>query len=411
MTPGAVLDAAAAAGEVVPRKIVIRGQWSMKTLGSRLYLPAAFKLIQRNLPLSEIFFWPYTEDEVVLNKIKMNITRFNLLNGNLDDPYGELTDTLRKADIIFHFGGILSGNGNSPDPAGLSDSANLFDFCEQNKILYALHSLRISPGFTFDDPSRKILNNASFVFSSYPVDGKKLSNSGIENRNFDFAPDATYYFDLNENNLAGQYLNSNNLNGTQYLVLSLRSGNEFKESVDLEKHISKFAHLIDSWISGTGNPVLLLIGNKDDSEFLAGELVEPLPEKSKNKVVVLDEISDPSVAISIIDKSRVCIGNDPYPLMMSVSSRVPVIFTRTSETDPSYENFTSLSMDDRILDLNDTGEKELVNTLFDLNKNYLDSLVVADQAAKLLSLFEKKSFKPLDKQLGVRKKSRPTGKK
>ncbi len=397
------LSRALAADRIVPKRIVIRTGWSMSGLGNRIYMPSAFKLIQRNIPVADLYFWPYTDDQVILDKIQSNTTRFNLLQGNLNDTGNDqsekLIETLKKADMVFHFDGYVTED--STGPSALASSKDLFDFCDKNNIPYVLHSLKLPADLNIDETSKGIINNAAVVIPSFTVDNKKLSASGIKNKNLNPDPDAAFYFDMIEDNKAMQYLRENNLDGKDFIVVSLRTHNHFQGPLDLDRHISKFLNVIQTWISQTGNPVLLIAGLDEDSGYLEKNLIDPMPPDSREKIILLKDVSDPSVINSILDKARLCMGNDPYFAMVAVGTRVPILFTRTSSADRFYESFSAISLDDRIIDLNVSEQDDVINMLFNLNKNYVESLVESDKAAKILGETEKKSFKPIDKKLGV----------
>jgi hypothetical protein len=128
-------------------------------------------------------------------------------------------------------------------------------------------------------------------------------------------------------------------------------------------------------------------------------------------VTLKDDISNPALILSLVDKSRICIGNDPYITMMAVSSRVPVIFIKTNPSDLSSQVMESISMQNRIIDLNNSSEDDLIKMLFDLQKNYVDSMLEVDDAVKLIMRLEKNSFIPIDKLLTARNKKKPVEKK
>ncbi len=410
MLPNLPIKQALAENKIVAKRVIIRSEWSMDSFGARTYLPAAYKLVQRNIPFADIYFWPYVDDETVLNKIKLNITKLNLLKGNLGEQGSNdnevLINTLKTADLVLHFGGTLPVSGIPSDPSNLPVSGNLFDFCFQNKIKYAFHSLKISSGFQFSEPLLKDLNNSVVVLSSYITDNKALEGKGLTARNIESGPDAAFYFDLTEENKANRYLSNNNLAGKQFLFLSLRYNDSVTGDLTLDKHIDKFIQTTESWVNDTGNPVLVFPGNKEDEEYLNNKLIKPLSENVKDKVLLFTDEPDPSILYSIIAKARLCLGNDPYPAMFAVSSRVPVIFIRTHPDDRSYQIFDALSMDDHIIDFNAALPSDLMNVIYSLHKNYVGSLVECDKFAKELPQLEKKSFKSIDKSLGIEENNR-----
>jgi hypothetical protein len=395
---------ALAGNRITPKNIVIRTSWSPDELGARLYMPAAFKMVQRNIPGAVITFWPYYEDEAAMDKVKLNVTQFMLLKGDLEhvEPSSDLIEELKKTDLLIHFGGTIPASGNADRESNLLHSQKLFDFCRENKIQYALHSLKFPEGMQPDPETINILNNASAVFTSYSVDHKSLESSGIINKKIEFAPDAAYYFEFTDEIKAGQYLTSASLNGKPFLAIGLRRNNVLGQGLDLDQFIPQYSEVINKWVSETGNPVLVISGDMNDRDYLQKNLISSLPKTTQDKTVFLDNTGDPSTIISIIDKARISIGNDPYVIMMSVSSKVPVIFTTTFTEDRTFEIFQNTELEERIIDLTTSQSPDLLNLLLSMNKNYVDELILIDKVSKLLAQAEKKSFKTIDKALGIK---------
>ena len=404
LTPELIPVSAFAENRITPKNIIIRTSWSINDLGARIYLPAVFRMIQRNVPGAVIHFWPYLDDDVIFEKIKLNTTKFSLLHGDLDKPDEsvELIEILKKANMVFHLGGTVSPSGSNLPESDLLNSRKLFEFCGENKIPYLLHSLKIADENHLSDELKTIINQATFVYSSYSAEKKSLESAGIKNKNYEFAPDADFYFELNEDISAGQYLRSVNLAGKQFLILSLRRYNMLGQDLELEKHITEFSDLIRTWKEQTGNPVLLMTGDSNDVEYIKKTFAGNNGQAEENPVIMLEDIDNPSIVLSIIDKARICVGNDPYTLMMAVGSKVPVLFTRTSESDRSNEIFINTGLDDQVFSFNNTQTEGLGPTVLSMNKNYVDELVDISKVSKFLTQSEKKSFKDIDKFLGVK---------
>ena len=400
---------------ITPKNIIIRTSWSMDELGARLYLPAAFKMIQRNIPGAIIHFWPYSDDKVVMDKIQLNTTHFSLLTGDLDNQEnsGALIEILKKADMIFHFGGTVVPGGSNGHDSGLLFSSKLFEYCVENNIPYVLHSLKIADESKLKDKVKEIINKAAYVYSSYTADKKTLDAAGITNKNYEPVPDADFYFDLNEDISAGRYLRSVNLAGKQFLIIGLRRHNLLGQDLELEKYIPEFNGLIKGWVGQTGNPVLIISGDRNDAEYIKNNLIDSAAQEIRDRILFLEDMDNPSTILSVIDKARICTGNDPYTLMMSVSTKVPVLFTRTTESDRTNEIFLNAGLDERILNLISSQSGELTSNILSMNKNYVDELVEISKVSKILTQSEKKSFKSIDKSLGIKiidnERRRPSG--
>jgi hypothetical protein len=319
-------------------KIILRAGWSSEKLGDRCYLPALFRMIQRNLQGADLYFWPAVDDPVVIEKLRLSATRFRLVSGEFGsgetETPGHIMTELKDTDLLISAGNII-GAIESNHPPDISLTVPVLRYCMDKGILAGLHSLNLEEGWTDRKDLAGLINELSFVYTNHPVDRKILSSSGVTNKNISFAPDALFYYDMREEYKARQYLDKTGFSGKEYLsvhlnIRELRSGTK-KE----EEYFNLFRSLIDAWITGTGNAVLIFPEVTGDITALTDRIAGKLPDTVRSKIAVIENLSDPAEILCLIDESRICVGNNPDITKIAVASRVPTIFTGTNNTDPS----------------------------------------------------------------------------
>jgi hypothetical protein len=380
-----VLEKALADNRVTAKKIIIRSTWSIDSIGDRIYLPAIFKYIQMNVPGAEIYFWPYLADEPVLERIKANIQKFHIITGEIRDSgkpeTAELFTHLDSADLVIHTGGIIAP-GFENNPAHLFNSNDTLNYCLNKGILFGIHSLRFPNNFIPDEKTIKILNDSSFAFISTPYNEKAFVSAGVKNKNAGYSPDADFYYDLSDENMWSKYIYSIGYSGQDYLVLPLRRSDLLTGNLDLDKQIVFYRNIIDSWISETGNSVIIIPGDSRDIQYFKDTFLTELKEEFRKKAVVMDNLSDPGQILSIIDKSRLCVGNDPGSSMLAISSKVPIIYVTNQPEDQFSNVLKSLSLGHRIFDVTSLTQDDMVKMIFDIHKNYVNAMLEVDHAMK-----------------------------
>ncbi|HLF34086.1 MAG TPA: hypothetical protein VI583_07610 [Cyclobacteriaceae bacterium] len=400
---------------IIAKKIIIRGAWSNNILLDRIYMPSIFRVIQQNIPGADISFWPDLEDMIVMDKLRTIVTKMKVLSGSIgtqpNDSMGDINSELETADLLVCAGNILGGPDALNLRSHLSHSLPAFQYCRDKGVMYGLHSLKLLDRWNENQDLVKVINEASFAYTSFPIDKKLLSNSGITNKNVGFAPDAAYRYDLMEDSTASKYLGSIGLSGKEYLLLNIQKTGLDNGEKTVAEYGEYFRSLAGTWITNTGNAVLAISDNGEDLGFLHEVLGSSVPEKFKSKIVIREELSDPAEVLSVVDEARICIGNVPSLTMMAISSRVPVIFTCINRVDTPSRYIEPFIAANRLINLDTSAPSDLTAQMLDIQKNYVNALLEIESAMKNIVNQESSALKYVDQILKARSRKKSSSKK
>lgn len=400
---------------IIVKKIIIRGAWSKDVLLDRIYMPAMFRVIQQNIPGADISFWPDLEDMMVMEKLRTIITKMKILSGSIgaqaNDSTGDINSELESADLLVNIGNILGGQDTINFRSHLINSLPAFTFCRDKGVMYGFHSLKLRDRWYENKDLVKVINEASFAYTSFPIDKKLLSDSGVVNKNFGFAPDAAYRFDLMEDSIASKYLETIGLSGKEYLLLNIQKSGLDNGEKTIAEYREYFMNLAEAWITKTGNAVLAISDNGDDFGFLQEIFAGNIPEKIKSRIFIREDLRNPAEVLSVVDEARICIGNVPSLTMMAISSRVPVIFTRINREDIPGRYIEPFIAGNRVVNLDASSPDDLTAQMFDIQKNYVNALLEVESAMKNIIKQERSALKYVDQILKVRSRKKSTSKK
>jgi hypothetical protein len=159
------------------------------------------------MPESKIILWKRSSGEAVKKLLNKNFPKVNILYGGVnsekDVENPEIMKAFEEADLMIHGSGPL-----------LVGADNLSCWMKHTTKPFGVF------GTTLQNPNEYhtgILKNASFIFTRETISIEHLKKVGIEGNHIQFAPDATFYLNIRDDEKGFQFLKENGLEDKKFI--------------------------------------------------------------------------------------------------------------------------------------------------------------------------------------------------
>ena len=339
LQPGAQAEAATAFGgalqaaEPKPRHTLLSNGWHCVNIGDIAHAPGMIRLIEQHLPGTTVTFWPQRElTPAVKQMLTTAFPTLTILSPGKAEPDRPLRDDLQaaieRADLF-----IVGSGGYHPEPIDVWRAAT-------DKPYGAY-------GVSFDKAyHEEALRAAAFVYLRDTTALGVLQQAGVKSQVLEFVPDSTFGLHLQNDIAADAYLKQVGLVDKKFLAVIPRLryspyhliyGTTPTER-DLERHRinREFAtadhaplrETIVRWVRETGQQVLTCPEMTYQVELAKEQLVDPLPDDVKRKVVWRDSFWLCDEAASVLARAAALVSYDCHAPIIALIHGTPAIHVR-----------------------------------------------------------------------------------
>lgn len=324
--------------------ILLRSSWQTVNIGDITHTPGALRLLVNHLRGVQIGLWPVSVGDGVREMLQAAFPSVRIVKGRVGSAGKPDSDELQRA---FEETRLLV-HGSGPSVVAYKDLA-------------AWHATTAKPfgilGVTVGSVSeelKELLSAASFIFCRDTLSLDVLRKAGVACPVMEFAPDATFAFDMRDEARGTAYLQAHGLEDRGFICVIPRlrftpyhkirkTTNWTPEHIEevervndetKERDHAKLREVIISWVRETGLKVLACPEMTYEVEVAKELLVDPLPAEVKEKVVWRDSYWLPDEAASVYARARALVSFEMHSPIIAAAVGTPAIHVR-QPTDTS----------------------------------------------------------------------------
>jgi polysaccharide pyruvyl transferase WcaK-like protein len=342
-------------------RVVLRSSWQTVNIGDIGHTPGVLALIE-HLPEVDISLWPMD----VRNGVEqMLLARFPKLRIVRDKKEAY------EADFLLHGSGPYL-TAHRDVAAWQKETGKPFGVYGITMAAAGDPGLKIMRNNGLDEPTRALLDAASFVFLRDGASLKVVKDAGVKSPVIEFGPDGAFAADVRNDAAAEAFLKANALKEGQYVCVipNLRNApywkvkpnyafDEAKHKRNEEMKQHDHAPLRDAMIAiARQTPMKLLVCPEDATQMETGKelLVDPLPADVKAKIVWREKFWLTDEAISTYVRSAGLVSLEMHSPIMCAGNGVPAIVCRFKEQTTKGLMWRDIGLRDWLFDLDQPEE-------------------------------------------------------
>ena len=396
---------AAAKPDRSPR-ILLRSSWQSVNIGDVGHTPGALCLLQEHFPEAEITLWPGRLGHGSRELLTKNFPKLKIAEGTLDENNKPTTPELSKAwdesdlylsgsgsgfpaanhAIAFHriTGKPVGVFGVSTDPiSGIAKDREA-----EGGTLNGIRqkALRLPPDHLSAD-LRYIMDRAAFFFCRDTISRDYLKAQGIKTPIVEFGPDAQLGMRLRDDVRGFAWLREHGLEDGKFICVIPRlrytpyykvnnvprvPTDDVRDAINSgakEKDHAKLREMIVAYVRKTGNKAMACAEMTYQIELAKEELVDPLPDDVKKKVVWRDTFWLPDEAASIYSKAQAVVSMECHSPLISLHNGTPAIYVRQPTDTCKGQMYRDFGSGDWFFEIDQTSGGQLWSRLAAIHHN------------------------------------------
>lgn len=362
-----------------PTLLLVSG-WQDVNIGDIGHTPGLLHVLETFIPKATIILWKRSNGEEVKKLLNKNFPKVKIIYGgvnkdkDVDNP--EIMEAFKKADVMIH--------GSGPSLVG---GDNLASWMKHTTKPFGVY------GTTLENPSQyhqSILQKAAFIYTRETKSIEHLKKVGIAGDHVQFAPDATFFMHIRNDEKGNSFLKENGLKDQKFIcaVPRLRYTPYHKfnpnnngwsaERIKLveetnekykEADHAKLREAMIAWVRETGNKVLVCPEMTYQVEIMDELLINPLPDDVK-PFVVKRGYWLPDEAASIYAKAHAVLSFECHSPIIAAANGTPCFYLRQPEDTIKGQMYYDLGFNDWVFEINNTTGKQIADRLREVWTNY-----------------------------------------
>lgn len=391
--------------KIEPKTILLVSGWQEVNIGDIAHTPGLINVLKTFLPEVEIILWeksPAQEVEEMLHKYypDMQILKGNINeNAEVDNPL--IYQAFDKSDLMIH--------GSGPYVVGQPHIESWLKYTEGKP--FGIFGTTIE---NMNDKLKELLLNASFIYTRETASLTVLQEHGLSGEHISFAPDATFYLNLRDDEKAENFLSSVGLvkNGyicavprsrrTPYYKIRNRHKWSEKRIQEIEDHNARFQEkdfaklreVLIWWVRETGYKVLLCPEMTYQVDLM-NAIRDPLPDDVKEKVLKRGYWL-PDEAASVYARSCAVVSFDCHSPIIAAVNNTPFFYLRQPEDTIKGQMYYDLNFPDWVFEIEETTGEQIRDRLKYVWSNYVKSKKRITKEMERIDNIYKKSCEEID---------------
>lgn len=374
LSAGALLpDLIFAATKKTNPTILLVSGWQDVNIGDIGHTPGLLNVFQTFVPKATIILWKRSNGEEVKKLLNANFPKVQILYGgvtaNKDAVNSEVVEAMKKADIMVHGSGPL-----------LVGEDNLAAWIKHSNKPFGVF------GTTLEKPGaahQAILKKAAFIYTRETHSIDHLKKAGIAGDHVQFAPDATFYINITNDQKANAFLAENKLENNKFICIvprlrytpyhlfnankngwSEQKIKQVEETNEKYKEVdhAKLREVMIAWVRETGNKVLVCPEMTYQVDIMDELLIDPLPADVK-PFVIKRGYWLPDEAASVYAKAKSVVSFECHSPIIAAANKVPFFYLRQPEDTIKGQMYYDLGFNNWIFEIDKTTGKQLTDAL------------------------------------------------
>ena len=384
LSAACLLSNSIACAAVVTKKrnptILLVSGWQDVNIGDIAHTPGLLHVFQTFMPDSKIILWKRSNGEEAKKLLNKNFPKVKIIYGavdaakNVENP--EIIEAFKEADIMVH--------GSGPSLVGAD---NLAAWMKHSAKPFGIF------GTTLQSPSEYhvgILKKASFIFTRETLSIDHLQKAGISGDHVAFAPDATFFLNIQDTEKADKFLKENGLEEMKFICaiprLRYTPYHQFNpnrngwsdekirqvEETNLkykEVDHAKLREAMIAWVRETKQKVLVCPEMTYQVDIMDELLIDPLPEDVKPYIVKRGYWL-PDEAASVYAKAHTVISFECHSPIIAAANGTPMFYLRQPEDTIKGQMYYDLDFDEWTFEIEQTTGKQITDRLREIWTDY-----------------------------------------
>jgi polysaccharide pyruvyl transferase WcaK-like protein len=365
-----------------PTLLLVSG-WQDVNIGDIGHTPGLLHVLETFIPKATIILWKRSNGEEVKKLLNKNFPKVKIIYGgvnkdkDVDNP--EVMEAFKNADVMIH--------GSGPSLVG---GDNLASWMKHTTKPFGIY------GTTLENPSQyhqSILQKAAFIYTRETKSIEHLKKVGISGEHVQFAPDATFFMHIRNDEKGNSFLKAKGLEDKKFIcaVPRLRYTPYHKfnpnnngwgaERIKLveetnekykEADHAKLREAMIAWVRETGNKVLVCPEMTYQVEIMDELLINPLPDDVK-PFIVKRGYWLPDEAASIYAKAHTVLSFECHSPIIAAANGTPCFYLRQPEDTIKGQMYYDLGFNDWVFEINDTTGKQIADRLREVWTDYKEA--------------------------------------
>lgn len=361
-----------------PHVLLISG-WQTVNIGDIAHTPGLIHLLYTFLTDVRITLWPHDIEHKEEQMLRSNFPSLEIVYSKLDEQglpeNEEMKKVMNKADFLLH--------GSGPGIVG-------FDYLQAWRQLYSkpYGIFGVTVGNVWNG-LHEVLNEAAFIFTRETHSLQVLEEAGINKPLLDFAPDATFFLPVRNEDAAKDYMDPRGIEDQKFICIvprlryspyhRIHTKTVWERSkIDkvisdnlkhVEKDHAKLREVIVRWVRETNNSVVLCPEMAYQTELFEPYLYNPLPDDVKDHTH-MHPYWQPDAAASLYARAVCVVSAECHSPIISLVNGTPAFYVRQPTDTIKGQMYYDLELNDWIFEIEKTEGKVIADRLMSVYQNY-----------------------------------------
>jgi polysaccharide pyruvyl transferase WcaK-like protein len=407
---GMIMFGKMAQAKTNPTILFVSG-WQDVNIGDIAHTPGLIALLKKRLPQAKLILWKKSKSDFAEGMLKKHYPDLQIIHGQVDKAGEPQSEEVKKVFLEADF--FLHGSGPSVVAADYLDS-----WQKQTGKPFGIF------GVTIQDISpdlKRIIQNASFIFTRETVSIGKLKEAGLEGTHIAFAPDATFAMDIYDEAAAAKFIGDNKLADRQFICVIPRlrrtpyykirpnnagwSAERIREVDELndkwkETDHAKLREAMVTWVRKTKGKVVVCPEMTYQLDIMDELLINPLPEDVKSHIVKHGYWL-PDEAASLYKRAQAVLSFECHSPIIAAANGTPCFYLRQPEDTIKGQMYYDLGLSEWTFEIEQTDAKQITERLMDVDARYDAALKKVRTAMGNVMERYNATFEIIDRKIGV----------
>ena len=365
----------AVAAKPIICSILVFFSWSHSNIGDIGITPGMIRLLEENVPGVDVTICANSRAEATREYLSSRFPKCKVVatpfRGTELTP--EFREAFDRADLILYNSGTTLSYGrwernwNRTMPLAMP----LVMAREAGKP-YGIYCQSFE---RFQWPSdvmfRPLLSDAAFVFVRDGNSLAYLKSLGVAPPILEYGPDATFAFDLRDEEAADAFMSRHDLETRKFITLTIRTSCQgFIDEKREQAHAAKMRRLIARWVTKTDLDVLICPEVKHEIEPARRLIYDRLSAEIRRHVRIKEDFWLPDEAFSVYGRAHTIVSMEMHSIILGLAAGTPSIHPRFVEAGRKAWMLRDLGIEEWLFDLDEDPADEVVSALLAIHNDY-----------------------------------------
>ena len=355
--------------------ILVFFSWSHSNIGDIGITPGLLRLLERHIPEARVTIVANTKAEATESYLKERFPKCSVVAApfHRKESSAEFQQAFERADLILYNSGTTLSYGR-------------WEYNWDRTMRYAMplimareagkpYGIYCQSFERFAWPSnemfRPLLSDASFLFTRDTDSLKYLQSLEVQPSILEFGPDATFGFDLRDEDRADAFMERYKLKPRGFITVTIRTSCQgFIDERREKLHAAKIRQLIETWVKQTGLDVLICPEVVHEIEPARRLIYEPLSDDVRRHVRLKDEFWLPDEAFSVYSRARVIVSMEMHSVILGLAAGTPVLHPRFDEAGRKAWMLRDLGLEEWLFDIDNQPANDVTGALLAVHNDY-----------------------------------------